>query len=82
MAKRPANVVVKQDEEKPVEKEILAEAIVSISKAMKKMLATGMNRRAILVLVHDYHHGNVTKSDIGLVFDALDSLAETYTNVK
>lgn len=43
-------VAVVQDPDAPIEQEILAEAIVRISEGMKKLYASGLNRRAIVLL--------------------------------
>lgn len=68
---------VKQDPEKPVEPEILAEAIVRISASMKKLTASGLNRRAIVTLIAD--GTNYGKGTIEKVLDSLDTLAKKYT---
>ncbi len=72
------NVKVKQDEEKPVEKEVLAEAIVNIGKATNRLIASGINKRAIIVLLHDYLNAKVGKRDIELVLNALPELERAY----
>jgi hypothetical protein len=70
------NVQVKQDPEEIIEKAVLAKAIVDISTAMKKLLASGLNRRAMVCLVHD--SCSVGKPDIRAVLDSLESLAKDY----
>jgi hypothetical protein len=70
--------VVKQSEEKPVTKEILAEAIASIGKAADQLLRSGMNERAIVVLIHDLLNAKVGKNDIRLVLRSLPELRRTY----
>jgi 2-phospho-L-lactate guanylyltransferase (CobY/MobA/RfbA family) len=73
-----ATPVVKQKaDETPVNEEVLAQSIVSISASMKKLLKSGMNRKAIIVLVQDYT--KLSKSEITRVIDALDDLARVYT---
>lgn len=55
-------VSVQQDPEKPVEKNILAQAIVDIAGAMKKLLASGLNEQAIVTLVAGktgFGHGTI-----------------------
>lgn len=75
---------VKQDPENPVQKEVLAEAIVEISKAMKKLLSSGLNRRAIVVLIKDsvpspgYGKKSISKTDIINVLDAIEDLSRNY----
>jgi hypothetical protein len=69
--------VIEQDELDPVSPKILAKSIISISASMKKLLSSGLNRRAVIALVHD--HTKLGKSEITRVLDALDDLARTYT---
>jgi len=75
MAQRVA--VVKQDPDKPVEQEVLAEAIVRISTGLKKLTASGINRKGIVALLSD--DTKLGKGVIETVIDSLDSLAKTYT---
>lgn len=62
-------------EDVPVE--IVAEAIVRISAGVDKLLASGLNRRALLVLLKDA--SGVPMDQIGRVLNALPQLASTYT---
>lgn len=74
--KPPGNVIITQDDEKPVPKEVLADAIVRMSEAVTGLRRSGLNERAIIVLVADK-----TKIGKGIVEDVLDGLAslrETY----
>jgi hypothetical protein len=72
---KPVKIV--QDETAPVEREVLAQDIVSISKSFDKLLRSGLNKRAIIVLIaYD------TKLGIGQienVLGSLESLAKNYT---
>lgn len=61
-----------QDEEKPVERPVLATAIVEISRAMTKLLDGGLNERAVVCLVHDAC--GVGKPDIRAVLSSLKTL--------
>jgi hypothetical protein len=70
--------VVKQSEENPVIREILAEAIVKIGKAAEQLQRSGINERAIIVLLHDYLNAKVGKNDIKLVLHALPELQRMY----
>lgn len=81
MARR-TKVVVKQDEEKPVTQEVLAEAIVNIGKATNKLLASGINQRAIVVLLHDHLKGHVGRPAIMAVLEALPELEQAYCTKK
>lgn len=71
-----ARVVVKQDEENPVPKEILADAIVRISEAVTALRRSGLNERAIIVLVSD--KTKISKGVVEDVLDGLDSLRAAY----
>lgn len=56
---------------------ILANVIEDVSAAMKRLLASGLNRRAIEVLVRDSAPG-VGLADIRAVLDALEGLKARY----
>lgn len=76
--------VVKQDEQKPVERGVLAQAIVNISSAMNKLLASGLNRDAVIILTaHTVKPVNrfgakPGMADIRAVFNALAELEREY----
>lgn len=56
-------------DEPPVTKEVLAQAIVNISKSFDRLLKSGLNKRAIIILIaHD------TKLGIGQIENVLGSL--------
>lgn len=74
---KKTKVLITQDPESPVERAVLADAILGIEYAMKKLLKSGLNRHAIIVLVHDAC--NVGKTDIRAVLDSLETLAKDYT---
>lgn len=60
----------------PESKEILAEAIIRISESFAKLSASGLNRDAIMVLIHD--QTKISKRDIKLVLDSLTRLRGWY----
>ena len=62
--------------EKPVAKEILAEAIVAIGKAADELHASGLNEKAVIVLLHDY--SKVGKPAIRDVLKGLRQLKAWY----
>lgn len=72
------SIVVKQDEEQPVAKEVLAASIIHIGNATSKLLASGINMKAIVVLLHDHLNAKVTKTDIRAVLNALPELEHAY----
>jgi hypothetical protein len=70
------SIKVKKNEDSPESKEILAEAIVKIGEASKKLLASGLNRDAIVVLLHDAT--KISKRDINIILNGLTRLAGWY----
>ncbi len=76
MAKEKVKVNVIHGEQ-PVERNVLAQAIVEISGAMRKLTASGLNRDAVIVLVRDKLNG-IGKREIRLVFDALADLEREF----
>ena len=80
-AKKTVEVRVKQMEDAPIQAEVLADAIVSISRAAETLSRSGLNRRAIVVLLRDMLP-QVNKLEIGLVLDALPQLEVTFAREK
>jgi hypothetical protein len=70
-------VVVQQDEDNPVEVPILAQSIVDISRAFKALQKSGLNRKAIVVLVA--HASGEYHSTTNKILDALEQLEASYT---
>ncbi len=70
------SIKIKKNEENPESKEILAEAIVNIGAASKKLLASGLNRDAIVVLLHDAT--KISKRDINIILNGLTRLEGWY----
>lgn len=66
-----------QDSQKPIEPPILAQAIVDISAAMNKLTRSGLNKKAIIVLLQD--QTGLGKGSIECVLNGLDGLAKAYT---
>lgn len=60
----------------PESKEILAEAIVNIGSAFKKLQASGLNKKAIIILIQA--ETKLPQRDIKLVLDALPQLERWY----
>ena len=71
-----ANVRIKKTESQPESTEILAEAIVKIGAGFEALQASGLNRRAITVLLCDAT--KLPKRDIETVIDALAKLRGWY----
>jgi hypothetical protein len=74
--KQSKEIVVTQDEAKPVAVEIMAQAIVDISEAMKRISRSRLNRKALITLIHD--DTGLYKKSIENVLTSLDSLEKTY----
>lgn len=69
-------VKVIQNKEAPVSTQILADSIVAISTGVKRLLSSGLNDRAIEVLLHD--STGINKTDIRNVLKGLGALATNY----
>lgn len=69
-------IIIKQDKEDPIADHVLAKCIVEISEAMQKLLSSGLNRRAIIALIHD--RSKINKSDICIILNNLEALREDY----
>ena len=69
-------VKVNQNLDNEVPKEILAEAIVKISKAFEDLKKSGLNQKAIIALVHDL--SKISKRDIQIVLNTLSILKREY----
>lgn len=69
---------ITQDEDKPVDKDILATAICKLSDAINQILLSGLNEEAIIVLLRD--QTGISKRDIKLVLHSLGQLRADYTH--
>lgn len=67
---------VVQKPEEPVEREVLADAITKVSEGMTRLLVSGLNRKAIVVLLHDW--SGVGKRDIEMILSGLACLKKDY----
>ena len=61
----------------PVDKKVLATAIVQISQAVEKLYNSGLNRKAVIALIAD--DTKLGKGTIDTVLSSLLSLQKTYT---
>ena len=71
MSKLGTRIIVKQDPDNVVEKDVLATAIVKISEAAEALKRSGLNQRAVVVLLSDK-----TKYGKSMIEDVLDGLAD------
>ncbi len=69
-------IKVKKSADKPESTEILASAVVSIGKAADKLLASGLNTKAVIVLLH--YETKISQRDIKLILDSLKRLESWY----
>lgn len=76
MPKPTAKVVVEQNPDAPIEKGVLAKAIIDISNAATALAKSGLNRKAIVLLIA--HSSSQYQNTVARVLDALESLKKDY----
>lgn len=76
MARAKVNVV--QDEDNPIPKDVLADAICKLSDNTNKLLLSGLNEEAIVILLVD--STKLSKGKIRHVLQALGDLRLKYTH--
>lgn len=69
-------VTVRQDETKPIPVEILASSIVETAKGVKRINASALSRKALVVLLCDYT--KYSKYQVEAVLRGLDELERMY----
>lgn len=69
-------VKVVQDEQKPVETAVLARAIVDIAGAAKRLTLSGLNRKAVVLLIA--HDSGCSQNAVKAVLDSMANLQATY----
>lgn len=77
--RKKESIIVQQDEQKPVERNVLAQSIVDISKALRSLTSSGLTRRAVIALVHDLAP-SVGKSTIRVVLEQLGELERQFVS--
>jgi hypothetical protein len=75
--KIPKVVITQKLDEPEIPAKIIAQSIVAIDEAIKKMNAAGLRRETIVVLLHN--SSGVCKTDIRSVLSHLDNLRKDYT---
>lgn len=73
---RKKKLPIKQDPEKPIPAEIIAQSIVDIAAGMRKLNETRLTRRAIITLIHE--HSKIARSQIETVLYNLENLESTW----
>lgn len=66
------NLKIKQDPKNPVPAEVIADALIKLSRAIKVLEETKLNRRAIVILLS--HSSRVNMTDVEKVVDSLASM--------
>lgn len=74
--KKASPLKVVQHPDKPVQAEILAQAIVDVADGVRRMNASRLSRDAIVTLIHD--KSRIAKRDIEIILVHLDSLEATW----
>ena len=74
--RKPRRLVVQKDPEVPESDTVLAKAIIKLSSEVGKILASGLNRRAVVVLLHDIT--GVGKPDIRKILEGMEQLKSDY----
>ena len=69
-------IKIVKNEDRPEPTEILAEAVIRIGENMEKLQKSGLNKRAIVSLTHDYTQ--VSKRNIVLVLESLAKMKSWY----
>lgn len=69
-------VMIAQDADKPVETSVLAQAIVDISAAAKRLAQSGLNRKAVVILLA--HQCGLGQGTVKTVLDGIEELQATY----
>lgn len=72
--------IIKQNEEKPIATEILAEAIVTVAAGMRRMLNGPLGQNALVLLVQDAcgGRGAISQEDVKKVLHGAARLEELY----
>jgi hypothetical protein len=80
----PKQVVVKQDDAQPIAVEILAQSVLNLEKAAKRIEQSGLTTQAIALLLWDALPAKncPTRAQISAVLTCLPRLAEIYTRRK
>lgn len=74
------DIEVVQDETSPVANEVLAQSVVRIAEGIKKLNATPLNRKGLVVLISAAT--GVSRSTVDRVLSGLDTLEATYIKKK
>jgi hypothetical protein len=73
-------VSIKQDSEKPIAVELLAQSIADIAEGMRQVSASRLTRAALITLIHE--RSKVARRNIELVLNNLDQLEQIWLKPK
>lgn len=73
-----ARVNITQDADEPISKDVLAKSICDLSDSLNKILLSGLNEKAIVVLLQD--STKCSKRTIKRVIDSIGQLRADYTH--
>lgn len=87
---KKTKVFVKQDELKPVPVEVLAESVRAISDGVKKLRASNLNDKALVLLIqhaspaviYGYKRNPITAQQVRAVLEGMESLEREYLKPK
>jgi hypothetical protein len=65
-------VKIKQDDAAPIAGEVIAQALIDISDAMKQLNNSRLKRKAVVALIHD--QSKINKGTIEIVLNNLEAL--------
>lgn len=81
MTKKIATVTVKQTDE-PIAVDVIAEAIISISKGVKVLTGSRLKRGALVLLIQHasptLNGRSITRREVEAVLDGIESLEKQY----
>jgi hypothetical protein len=73
-------VIVTQDRDRPVDTCVLAQSIVDISEAVKRLYSSGLNRRAIIILIANL--SSQSQHNVKAVLDGMADLEKSFLSKK
>jgi hypothetical protein len=72
-------VIIKKNKEEPESEELIARSIIEISDAFSKLNSSKLNKRAIIILLHDaIGQSKIGKKEIEMVLDHAPKLKQYY----
>lgn len=75
-----SNVSVKKDEQNPEPVELIAKSIIELSEGMRRINATRLTRKSLVILLNA--HSKVGKADIEIILNCLTELETIFLKKK